>query len=123
MLNPSPSSFHFKMEKDKSMKLQDYVREDEVKHPTMRDKNGEPCLIVGKRGRSTGVTWGTANELKSVTQFTRVNSMEWYVLSSISQPFYTKGDSGSIVFDLHGRICGKPQYRHYIYDADELVIE
>lgn len=33
-------------------------------------------------------------------------SQEWCVLSSISTPFSVKGDSGSIVFDLSGRIGG-----------------
>ena len=63
---------------------------------------------MGKRGRSTGVTWGTANEVMSVTRVypATTNSMEWCVLSSISQPFFRRGDSGSVIFDLKGRIAG-----------------
>jgi hypothetical protein len=107
-LNARPPGFHFKMGGNKSLKLQDYIREDEIMHPTMRDENDEPCLIVEKRGRSTGVTWGTANEVMSVTRDSpvAVTSKEWCVLSSISKPFSQKGDSGSVVFDLKGRIAG-----------------
>jgi hypothetical protein len=74
----------------------------------MRDENDEPCLIVGKSGRSSGVTWGTANEVMSVTRKTpaAVNSKEWCMLSSISKPFSEAGDSGSVIFDLRGRIGG-----------------
>jgi hypothetical protein len=107
-LNARPPGFHFKMRGNKSLKLQDYIRENEIMHPTMRDENDEPCLIVGKRGRSTGVTWGTANEVMSVTRTSSaaVNSKEWCILSSISIPFSRKGDSGSVIFDLKGRIGG-----------------
>jgi hypothetical protein len=107
-LNPRPHSFYFYMGRNKSLKLQGYIREDEIRHPTMRDKNDEPCLIVGKSGRSSGVTWGTANEVMSVTRKSpaAVNSKEWCVLSSISNPFSEEGDSGSVIFDLRGRIGG-----------------
>jgi hypothetical protein len=107
-LNARPPGFHFKMRGNKSLKLQDYIREDEIAHPTMRDWNNEPCLIVGKSGRSTGVTWGTANEVKSVTRIfsSEMVSKEWCVLSSISNPFSEPGDSGSVIFDLKGRIGG-----------------
>jgi hypothetical protein len=33
-------------------------------------------------------------------------SKEWCVLSSISKPFSEPGDSGSVIFDLKGRIGG-----------------
>jgi hypothetical protein len=85
-LNAHPHNFYFKMRGIKSLKLQGYIREEEITHPTMRDENDEPCLIVGKSGRSTGVTWGTANEVMSVTRKSpaEVISKEWCVLSSIS---------------------------------------
>jgi hypothetical protein len=106
-LNARPPGFHFKMRGNKSLKLQDYIRENEIMHPTMKDENDEPCLIVGKCGRSTEVTWGTANEVMSVTRtFSAMISKEWCVLSSISTPFSQKGDSGSAIFDLNGRIGG-----------------
>jgi hypothetical protein len=107
-LNMRPDVFYFDMGENKSLKLQGYIREDEIVHPTMRDENDEPCLIVGKSGRSTGVTWSTANEVMSVTRKSpaAVNSKEWCVLSSISRPFSEKGDSGSVIFDLRGRVGG-----------------
>jgi hypothetical protein len=92
----------------KSLELQGHIKEAELAKPTMMDSNGDPCLIVCKRGRSTGVTWGTANEILSVTGRCPavVVSKELCVTSSISKPFSDKGDSGSVLFDLKGRIVG-----------------
>ena len=42
--------FYFAMQKSKSLKLDGYIPEDDMKHPKM-------CLIVGKRSPTTGVTW------------------------------------------------------------------
>ena len=73
----------------------------------MRDESNEPCLRVGKRGRSTEVSWGTANEVMSGTRESpAVKSNEWCVLSSISKPFSEKGDSDSVICDPDGHICG-----------------
>jgi hypothetical protein len=102
--------FHLKMKTDKSLKLQQAIPVPEMEKPTMKDENGDECMIVGKRGRTSKVTWGTANEVKSVTRTLyagkKVTSLEWCVLSSISIPFSEKGDSGSVVFDLSGRVGG-----------------
>jgi hypothetical protein len=58
--------FYFKMGGNKSLKLEGRIPEDDMKHPKMTDMNDEPCLIVAKRGHTTGVTRGRANEVKSV---------------------------------------------------------
>jgi hypothetical protein len=74
----------------------------------MSDMNGEPCLIVAKNGPMSGLTWGRASEVESVkrTDFEEL-SREWCVVELVGhQPFSAKGDSGSIVFDLNGRIGG-----------------
>jgi hypothetical protein len=57
---------YFKMGRNKSLKLEGCIPEDDMKHPKMTDMNDEPYLIVAKRGPITGVTWGRANEAKSV---------------------------------------------------------
>lgn len=38
------------------MRLRDFVKDDELRQPTMLDANGEECFIVVKNGNSTGVT-------------------------------------------------------------------
>ena len=94
------------MERNKSLKLDGCIPEDDMKHPKMKDINDE--LIVAKRGPITGVTWGRANEVKSVRRIDpEVTSREWCVVGlAAGQPFSARGDSGSIVFDLKGRIGG-----------------
>jgi hypothetical protein len=42
------------------MQLRDFVKYDELCHPTMLDANGEECLIVIKNGATTGLTVGRA---------------------------------------------------------------
>jgi WD40 repeat protein len=99
--------FYFKMGRNKSLKLEGCIPEDDMKHPKMTDMNDEPCLIVAKRGPITGVTWGRANEVKSVRRTDpEVTSREWCVVGLTGQPFSAKGDSGSAVFDLKGRVGG-----------------
>ena len=99
---------YFKMGKNKSLKLEGCIPEDDMKYPKTTDVNGEPCLIVGKRGPNSGVTWGKANEVTSVRRTDPdVVSKEWCVIGlPESQPFSRKCDAGSVVFDLEGRIGG-----------------
>jgi len=47
---------YFKMGRNKSLKLEGCIPEDDMKHPKMKDMNNEPCLIVAKRGPITRVT-------------------------------------------------------------------
>jgi hypothetical protein len=99
---------YFEMMGNKSLKLEGCIPENDMKHPKVTDVNGEPCLIVAKRGPITRVTWGKANEVTSVRRTDPdVVSKEWCVVGlRRSQPFSEKGDSGSVVFDLEGRIGG-----------------
>jgi len=92
----------------KSLKLEGCIPEDDIKHLKMTDFNNEPCLVVAKRGPITNLTWGRANEVTSVRRTDPdVLSKEWCVVGLLgSQPFSKKGDSGSVVFDLHGRVGG-----------------
>jgi hypothetical protein len=99
---------YFKMGRKKCLKLEGCIPEDEMKRPKTTDISNEAFLIVAKRGPTTGLTWGRANEVKSVKR-TRpgVISREWCVVGvPSSQPFSAEGDSGSVVFDLKGRIGG-----------------
>jgi hypothetical protein len=47
------------------MQLRYFVKDGELRRPTMLDANGEQCLIVVKNGATTGVTLGRATDIES----------------------------------------------------------
>ncbi|KAI9438817.1 hypothetical protein H4582DRAFT_2146717 [Lactarius indigo] len=102
----SPGNFMFKI-------FGGVVEENELRHPTMLDANGEKCLIVVKSGNSTGVTLGRATGIMSfVREYfedgTHKTSMELpiYPYGHKDGAFSAPGDSGSIIADGKGRIVG-----------------
>ena len=94
------------------MQLRDFVKDGELRHPTMLDANGEECLIVVKNGTSTGVTLGRANSTESFVRDykygIRSTSMEIaiYPYSHEDSAFSAPGDSGSVIGDANSRIVG-----------------
>jgi hypothetical protein len=95
------------------IQLRDFVKYDELCHPTMLDANGEECLMVIKNGTTTGLTVGRATGIKSfVRQYKDYEidstSMEVAVHSYSNKdgPFSAPGDSGSAVGDANSRIVG-----------------
>ncbi|KAH8989861.1 hypothetical protein EDB86DRAFT_3104234 [Lactarius hatsudake] len=98
---------------DHLLQLQGVVEEDELRHPTMLNTNGEACIIVVKSGNSTGVTISRATGIMSFVcenfkDGTHKTSMELpiYPYSQKDGAFSTPGDSGSIIADGKGRIVG-----------------
>lgn len=95
------------------MQLQGFVKDGELRQPTMLDVNGESCLIVIKNGTSTGVTFGRATGIESF-----VRNYNEYGIHSTSMEiaihpyshkdgaFSAPGDSGSVVGDANSRIVG-----------------
>lgn len=82
---------------------------DELRTPKMLDPHQDPCLIVAKRGGASDVTWGYLNGLKSILWHDDHNekSMECCVVPSTNNKAFSKrGDSGSAVFDVTGRVVG-----------------
>jgi hypothetical protein len=81
---------------------------DELRTPKMRDPHEDPCLIVGKRGGASDVTWGFLNGIKSILWHDdNTRSMEGCVVATAkNSAFSSEGDSGSAVFDLTGRVVG-----------------
>ena len=86
---------------------------DEMRHPITFDENNSPVLSVLKRGRTTGVTCGIANEVESYvrtysSEIGSFESKEWAILGydKSSSPFSDKGDSGALVVDAEGRMGG-----------------
>ena len=95
------------------MRLRDFVKDGELRQPTMLDANGEECLIVVKNGNSTGVTLGRMPGIKSLTRVYEeggisLTSMEIaiYPYSHHDGAFSDLGDSGSVIGDANSRIVG-----------------
>ncbi len=61
---PNPrNATSFKYPANRLLKLQGTISDEEMRHPTMLDQNGESCLMVIKNGSTTGVTISRANAL------------------------------------------------------------
>ncbi|KIX97483.1 uncharacterized protein Z520_06935 [Fonsecaea multimorphosa CBS 102226] len=92
----------------KLLRLGRVVPIEELRAPKMRDPQEDPCLIVGKRGGVSDMTWGYLNGLKSVCwNDDNTKSMEMCVVTSTKKKAFSEdGDSGSAVFDVTGRVVG-----------------
>lgn len=103
----------FKYPEDGYLPLRDILSKDLMHKPDMLDANGEPCLLVIKNGRATGVTIGRSTGIFSYVRKYSKNSapqtsMEWAILpyDTNSGVFSALGDSGSVIADGLGRIGG-----------------
>lgn len=118
-MNPNRNSrTSFEYPFDHLMKLQGQVPERELYNPRTIDKYDEPYLMVYKNGAQSGVTIGRGNNVCSYTrnrfEGEHTVSKEWPILGDDCSPaakfpydvFSTKGDSGSVVGDGFGRMCG-----------------
>jgi len=95
------------------MQLQDFVKYNELRCPTMLDANGEECITVVKNGATTGVTLGRATGIESfVCEYKdyAIHSTSMYIAvyphSNKDGTFSFPGDSGSVVRDANYRIVG-----------------
>jgi hypothetical protein len=114
MMSPElgiPSSFEYPL--DRLLRLNGTIPEKEMRYPTTHKQNGDPCLIVLKRGNGSGLTIGLANDVFSYSRNyddngNAVTSKEWGILplDSKSRAFSVKGDSGSVIVDGRGRMGG-----------------
>ncbi|KAH9047194.1 hypothetical protein EDB84DRAFT_524333 [Lactarius hengduanensis] len=106
---------------DHRLHLRGTITDNEMRRPIMYDRNDKPCIIVLKRGKTSGLTVGCANNVFSYTRkYLGDNntgiSKEWTVLpfdawtggsrDFSAKDFSAKGDSGSVVVDGAGRIGG-----------------
>jgi hypothetical protein len=113
VMNPNVQNPHkFSYPVDRQLSLQGTIPINEMKHPEMKDKDGSPCLLVLKRGRTTEVTYGIANEIFSCVRYyfgeTEITAMEWSILpyDKDSGAFSARGDSGAVVVDARSRMGG-----------------
>jgi len=95
------------------LRLRGVIPAAELCLPTSRNGrlasvDGEFILRVGKRGRTTGLTWGQGNEIESVTRKMvngrDVKALHWPVISVGLGPFSDDGDSGAAVFTADGQL-------------------
>ncbi|KAN0072157.1 hypothetical protein V8E54_009886 [Elaphomyces granulatus] len=112
-MHPSPKSAPFKFPSDRLLKLRGTISDSEMRHPTTLDENGDPCIVVIKRGSTTGTTIGRASGIMSFVREYFDNdsyktSKEWAILpyDNKSGAFSAPGDSGTVVVDGLGRIGG-----------------
>jgi len=114
LMFPHPENRHrFKYPANRLMKVQGIISDNEISNPTMLDENGDPCLFVMKRGYTTGLTLGRANNIHSFVRNYFDNgatqtSREWPICPYNKRlaPFSSQGDSGAAIVDCQGRIGG-----------------
>ena len=121
MINPrgwdteNPSPFESPMERLRP--LRGIIPDAELRDPKQKDFNDDPCTMVVKRGKTSGLTLGRLNNMPSYTRTywedgTSDASMEWPIFSyrhdraKHAVAFSKAGDSGSVVVDGKGRIAG-----------------
>lgn len=107
------TSFKYPHRQKGLFQIQGVVEEDEIRHPTMLDANGEECIIIIKKGKSTGVTIGRCTGIESFVREYGDYSLcstpmeaAAYSYSHEDGAFSAPGDSGSVVVDGKGRIVG-----------------
>lgn len=114
-MNPSTkNSYEFEYPFDRQWPIRDMcIPLDEMKHPKTFGEDDTPAILVVKRGRTTGVTCGIANEIDSYVRTylpdaSSYISKEWAILGldKSNSPFSALGDSGSLVVDAQGRMGG-----------------
>jgi len=114
LMYPNARNRHnFKYPNDRLLKIHGIISEHDMRNPTMLDATEKPCLIVIKRGFTTGLTLGRANEFRSFVRnyFDDIppkTSREWaiYPYDGKSGPFSAAGDSGSAIVDCLGHLGG-----------------
>lgn len=119
MMNRNPQNAQVQYPQDRLLRLNgDIIPDQEMRHPVTLDEHNKPSLMVIKRGRTTGVTVGRANNILSYLcyYFEGKNgrllkgkpSKEWAIFpfDGNNTPFSDNGDSGSVIVDGLGRIGG-----------------
>ncbi|RYP45847.1 hypothetical protein DL769_011435 [Monosporascus sp. CRB-8-3] len=80
--------------------------------PNNGETNESRAFRVGKRGSATNLTFGVKSGIEAVVQRPTVGGGDMYTWEMLivplpgTQKFADRGDSGSCIFDFHGRIVG-----------------
>ena len=109
----SEDQFEFNFPGDRLFRLQGTISGHEMRNPEIYNETRDGCIMVLKRGKTTDLTVGRANNIISYTRFSFGGnyigvSKEWAItpFNNTSGAFSAKGDSGSVVVDGAGRIGG-----------------
>lgn len=96
------------------LRMRGVIPSKELYRPTLRYgrmhyTTGDIVLRIGKRGRTTGLTWGQGNQITSVTRENfngqHINSLHWPVQSISRSAFSARGDSGAVLFTADGHLA------------------
>ena len=122
------NSYNFEFPGDRLLEVWGVIEEDEMRKPKMYDQNDDGCIMVLKRGRTTGLTVGRAATFVSYTRkYLSDNgiavSEELTILpfDGSSGAFSAKGDSGSVVIDGAGRVIGILTYSCDATDSADIT--
>ena len=98
----------FKYPEGRRLKIQGVITPELLSNPDLYDSEGRPCLIVGKDGTKTGLTFGRYAGLESFLN-NGVESIELgiYNWDKNSSVFSANGDSGALIWDGLGRVLGQ----------------
>lgn len=116
----APNPVVFKYPDNGLLKLSGVTPVEEMSSPPGLTSGGlgDYCIVVGKNGAKTGLTWGWASEILSVRRnhfgTHKEYSREWAIhglgkneaMGKKSLPFSEHGDSGAAVFGIDGRLGG-----------------
>lgn len=82
----------------------------DMRKPAVRGDDYDPAMLVGKIGQKTKLTIGFSSTFKSVIRTlvddVKVESEVWPVITNRDVAFSAKGDSGSCLWDMDGRVAG-----------------
>lgn len=100
----------FKYPLGRMLKIRGVVGPEILRNPNQEDKDKEPCLIVGKDGTGTGLTFGRHVGIHSYSStYTGEKTFEVaiYAMNKDSPAFAGPGDSGALIWDGNGRAVGQ----------------
>jgi hypothetical protein len=104
MMYPNLRNSHsFDYPGDHLLSLWGTIMDDKMCKPTLYDQNSNPCIMVIKHGRTTGLTVSHANNILSYTHNYFSNnykvSKEWAILpfDNRSSAFTAKGNSSAVI--------------------------
>jgi len=107
MLSPrgsGPTTFQYP--EGRKLRIMGCATEEDLANPTEIDSEGRTCLIVGKDGNATDLTFGHYAGLVSFTlNELGIPSVELGIYNmgvKNSDAFSAKGDSGSLVWHMRG---------------------